>query len=124
MNKKYLADFARKHLEPMQRIEWNRPPKLNHSWSTPTVDTTLSICGWAAKNKLYFACETKMKNGRRADIIIPELFEAQIIEIYDSETTQSLESKQYDYTATGAVMRAIPADPEQALLLLDSLHNA
>lgn len=121
---KELRDFSRKHFDMMQKIEWNRPPKINFNWTHKTIDTTLAICAWAAKHKLNFVCEVKMvNNARRADVVIPELLEAQVIEIHDSESAQSLTEKNYDFTETGAVMCSVPADVEKALNILNHKYR-
>ena len=56
--------------------------------------------------------------GRRADVVIPELWESQVIEIHDSEEPASIEAKRREYEAEGLVFFAVPADPSQALKLL------
>jgi hypothetical protein len=57
----------------------------------------------------------------RADILVPELYGSQVIEIVDSEGEDSLRAKAAKYEALGVVMLPVKADFRSAV---DSIKAA
>lgn len=105
---KACADFQRQHVNAMSKVYWNTV-KFNSEWTDATLEATIAIAKWCRKNKLDFATEVKLKHfSRRADVIIPA-YTAQVIEIADSETAESLLSKRFDYFQHDLTMVAVEA---------------
>lgn len=120
---KYVATFVRDHVDAMARVHWNHckmPRKDNgKGWTTPTVRTTVFICLWLWENHYLYACEVKMKGRElRADILVPELYGAQVIEVTDSEGPESIARKAKKYDELGVSMLAVPANFKLALSLI------
>lgn len=122
---KYCNDFKRKHIKtlPGRKVHYNElhlPPREKAGWTEATARTTIEVCLWAWKRGLLFATEVPMIGmSRRADIVIPELFQAQIVEVVDTESVESIESKRVEYSRQGMTFLAVPADPEKAIFLLE-----
>lgn len=116
---KALNSFTRIHLDRSVRIDWDWI-KIRPGWTLQTKLTTIAICQYLIEQGITFACEAKMKhNNRRADIIVPELYEAQIIEIHDTESTESIQEKTKDYGRQQLTVLAVPANQEQAVKMID-----
>lgn len=112
------ADFKRWHVDPMATIRWNTV-QFRQGFTKATMRTTVVIALWCWHNGIEFATEVKMRNGLRADIIIPSLVGSQAIEIMDSETNESLKQKQSLYQADGIECIGVPAnDPFKALEMI------
>lgn len=125
---KYLNTFKRRYVDKgYQRKSWNDlhfPLREKQTWTEETMQTTIEICMWAWKNGYAWMTEVKMLSGsRRADVVIPELAEAQVIEIYDSEGFESIEKKQEEYTDKGLTFLAVPANPQQAIAMLEEANS-
>lgn len=131
---KYLHDVMRNHVKkgPTSKVNWNeiKLPKNNKGgWTEATAQTTLAICFWLWKNNIHFLCEAPMikdkhtQGTRRADVLAPELYESQVIEIFDSEDLDSIEEKRADYAATGMTFIAVPANPEVAVKILQEANG-
>lgn len=123
---KFIRDFQRTYFLPMTGRSYKpneiKLPVLRKdgtyktTWTQATVNTTLAICGEAYKRGYVFYTEVYFFRGkRRADIVIPEYFDAQVIEIFDSESKESIDSKRKDYQAAHIAYMAVPADPQKAL---------
>ena len=91
---KHIQEWKRRHVDTMAKINWNKVP-IHQNSTEDTWDATFHVCKAARKNGYLFACEVKMRNGRRADVIIPEA--NMVVEIYDTESQESLDAKQEDY---------------------------
>lgn len=107
-----VDEVKRRHVAPFQ-------PKLFLDFSPATRRTTAAICNWIADRGMWFACEVPIVGRkRRADIICPELLETEVIEIYDSETMESIIAKTGDYVGAGITIIAVPADPDLAVKMI------
>lgn len=116
---KALRAFTKLHLDRSVRIDWDWI-KIRPGWTQATKKTTIRICEYLTDKELTFACEAKMKhNNRRADIIVPEFNEAQIIEIHDSESEESIKEKTKDYGRHNLTVLPVPANPERAIKIID-----
>ena len=103
--------MARKHVCPIQKVVWNTI-SLRDGWTAETVDATLLVAGWLKKKGYSFLQEPKMLNGLRPDFFVPELYEAQVIELMDSEKAFSLEKKIVLYKKSGLSVAGLPANKE------------
>jgi hypothetical protein len=103
----------------MSRFAWDGQIKLARNFTDDTARTICEICLWLRKNGYTYATEVKMKFGQRADICVPELLGSQVLEIMDSETVYSIESKRVVYEKHGIDMLAVPAsDHKQAIRMI------
>lgn len=117
---KTINDFLRKHIDPMSRayVHPYRPATLP-GFTKATRRTTAEICLWLVDNGLWFACEVRIiGRTRRADILCPELCESQVIEIYDSESMESIAAKNLDYKKARVTMLAVPAEHKTAIKMI------
>lgn len=105
-----LASWVRENCDSMRPIRWNCI-KLSENFTEATARATVEICLLAWKDKKRFACEVYMKNGCRADIVVPE-WTYPVIEIRDSETDHSIESKTAKYNEIGLWFLDVPASLE------------
>lgn len=121
----YLNDFKRRYIKPLpgRHVHYNElklPHRLKQGWTHKTVETTIRVCMWFYKQGYIFATEVPMIGSmRRADIIVPEFFEAQVIEIHDTESPHSIEDKRREYENAGLTFLALPANPEEAIFILN-----
>lgn len=113
----YLNDFKRDKVDPRRGADYNTA-KIPKGWTQETVRTTFEIVMWAHTLGYWWALEVYMKNGRRADVIIPELYGSQAIEVVDSESEESIEAKRQDYADIGVEMLAVPADYRRAIEMI------
>lgn len=120
--KDFESVFVREHVDIMARINWNKVG-FRDGWTKKTARTTLDICFWLWLNGYRFGTEVKMKNGLRADILVPELYGSQVIEVMDSETPEMLDVKRKKYSAGGIEMLGVPADTSEALKLIMSANG-
>lgn len=121
----YINSFKRKYFDNLVgRKIHHRNVHLNPNWTENTIKTSLAIAFWAWEHDLEFYTEVPMiANKRRADFVIPEAYGAQIIEIHDSESLESIESKRVDYRKKNIDFLAVPADPERAINLIITATN-
>lgn len=116
VDKVLLANFVRVHTDPVKRgyVQWNCQ-RYVHTMTPATRRATSYLCNELADLGLWFALEVPVKGiPRRADIIVPELYESQVIEIHDSEGAESLAAKKEDYRRRGIAMVAVAANNPQA----------
>lgn len=106
---KHVRGWCKANVNEMQKLNWNKVA-LPSNCTVATWDTTYAVCKAALSRGFTFACEVKMINGRRADVIIPEM--NLVVEIFDSEKQASINSKAVDY---GPLMVAVPAVPTVAV---------
>lgn len=114
--------FVRDHVNPMARTDWNHI-RLRDGWSVPTARTTTLLALWCWENGYKFATEVKMKNGLRADLVVPELYGSQIIEVVDTETEDSLARKRKKYSLEGLEFLSVPASFSEAVRLVREVNN-
>lgn len=114
--KNYLTDDIKARIKPYKA-------DLGAGIGTKeTRRTTAEICLWLTENGYWWATEVPiLGKDRRADILCPEFYEAQVIEIYHSESQESINNKHSDYKKKGLVMKAVPAKPETAIQMLQCL---
>lgn len=115
----FIRDFTRKHVNKDYKLRWGYiklPNPHESQWTNNTIDATTQICAALNKAGILFATEVKMSNGRRADILAPELYESQVIEIHDSEGQDSLDDKQKDYDEIGVTMARVSASDVQKFI--------
>lgn len=129
VDQEYINDFKRKHcaIRPGSAKKWNNllfPVNNGSTWTEKTMRTTTVICLWAWENGYSFMTEVPMIGSkRRADIIIPELYETQVIEIYDSESFKSIQEKKSEYLEQGLSFIGVPADPKKAVHMIMKANN-
>lgn len=119
MDEAFVARFSREHINPMQRLLWNKV-HLRDGFTQKTCKATIDIAYWLWDNGYDFACEVRMNNGLRADFIVPCLYGSQCIEVMDSEGIDSIEKKADKYTCT---FLAVPANLEEAVLLIRAANG-
>lgn len=117
MKQELLNRFVKENLDPMRKIAWNSV-KFSSNFTPETMKTTVAVALWAWQHDYQFATEAYMKNGCRADVLIPD-FQFPIIEIVDSETEESLSNKRRKYEEIGLWFLEVPADPVRAVAILE-----
>lgn len=114
--------FKRDFMDEMAVIRWNTV-QFREGWTDDTMRTTMELACWCWKNGLMFATEVKMVNGRRADMVIPEL-NAPVIEIMDSEDYRSVEKKTAAYRKLGLDMVAVYANDWRQAINFVKAYNS
>lgn len=121
-DQKVLNSFKRSFVDPMSRLQWN-VVSFRKGWTGDTMRATVEICLWAWENDLDFACEVRMLNGLRPDIIIPGLV-APVIEIRDSEDYKNVQRKTMAYRHVGLDLVCVDArDFRQAVNFLKTYNG-
>jgi hypothetical protein len=126
---KFLNDFKRKHIKtlPGRHVHYNElklPHRAKQGWTPATVRTTIEVVMWFYERGFIFATEVPMIGStRRADVLIPEFYEAQVIEIQDSESDDSIRRKAEEYRMQGLTFLSLPANPVEAINILDTLEK-
>ena len=107
----------------MAVVRWNTV-QFRKGFTKKTMRTTVVLALWAWSEGIDFAVEAKMRNGLRADLVFPGLLGSQVVEIMDSETNESLKSKQATYKTVGIECVGVPADdPAKALAIIKKANG-
>lgn len=106
----WVKENARDHT-----VNWGRI-NVGSGFTYDTARTTVDICMLAKKQGYKFATEVWMKNGCRADIVVPE-WPYSVIEVVCSERAISIERKRRVYEAGGLWFLEVPASEEGVALV-------
>lgn len=120
-DQQFLNDFKRQHIDAMTRFDgFNGQIKLANNFTSRTCRTIVEICLWLRSKGYAYSTEVKMKHYRkRADIVVPELYGSQVIEVHDTEGIDSIEAKQKIYADNGIEMLAVPASDDGRVAIFE-----